>query len=289
MRLKSYRSASEFLRAAQTALDRDEVANALMLGICGQVRQDPTRYKSDPYLATVSQGDELAFAAVMTPPYKVIIASVRDDYAEAAELVVLDLLESGWSVPGVLGPLAAAKDFAETWMDITGADYRQGMLQRIYQLTEVIPPEVRRGELRVATLDDTEMVAEWISRFHHEALGGQSVGAGPQELAEVGIRAQEIYLWQDDGVPVSMAAERRPFSRGTTISLVYTPPELRGKGYASSCVAALSQHLLDKGYEYCTLFTDLSNPTSNSIYQKIGYVPVCDFVDYFFGSGDRCE
>ena len=283
MRLTSYRAAGEFLRVAQVPLEEDEVTNALMLGICGQLIDDPDRYKSDPYLATVSLGDELVFAAIMTPPHKLIVCSLRDDYAEAPELVVLDLLENGWPVPGVLGPLDAALDFAEVWSEITGAEYRQGMLQRVYQLTEVNPPAGMEGVLRVATPGDLDTVVGWIDRFHQDALGVGPIGIGAQELAKAGIRDRRIYLWHVAGVPVSMAGETRPIARGTSVSLVYTPPEHRRKGYATACVAALSQRLLDEGHDFCTLFTDLSNPTSNSIYQKVGYEPVCDFVDYFFG------
>jgi predicted GNAT family acetyltransferase len=64
---------------------------------------------------------------------------------------------------------------------------------------------------------------------------------------------------------------------------VYTPPEWRGKGYASACVAALSQLCLDSGYQFCMLYTDLANPTSNSIYQKIGYQPIGESREYRFG------
>ena len=72
---------------------------------------------------------------------------------------------------------------------------------------------------------------------------------------------------------------------GVTLGPVYTPPPARGKGYATNCTAAVSQLLLDAGWAYCALFTDLDNPTSNSIYQKIGYRPVCDYADYHFKTG----
>jgi hypothetical protein len=78
----------------------------------------------------------------------------------------------------------------------------------------------------------------------------------------------------------SVATVGGPTSHGTRISLVYTPPEFRGKGYASALVAALSQAMLDSGKGFCYLFTDQSNPVSNRIYQRIGYVPVCDFAEY---------
>ena len=91
-----------------------------------------------------------------------------------------------------------------------------------------------------------------------------------------------LYLWDVGGVPVSLAGGTRPGVHCISVGPVYTPPEHRCRGYASACVAALSQHLLDAGWEFCTLFTDLANPTSNSIYQKIGYRPVCDFNEYLF-------
>ncbi len=81
-----------------------------------------------------------------------------------------------------------------------------------------------------------------------------------------------------------MAGKSRPTAHGISVGPVYTPPSLRGRGYATALVAELSQHLLDSGYQFTTLFTDLANPTSNSIYQKIGYQPVCDFTEYAFES-----
>ena len=95
------------------------------------------------------------------------------------------------------------------------------------------------------------------------------------------LQKQKAYLW-DSEIPVSIACSTRSTPNGVGINMVYTPPEHRKKGYASACVAALSQKLLDKGYKFCFLFTDLSNPTSNKIYQDIGYQPVADWNNYSF-------
>ena len=92
-----------------------------------------------------------------------------------------------------------------------------------------------------------------------------------------------MFIWEDGGQPVCIAGFSGPTPHGIRIVSVYTPPELRGRGYASACTAALSQHLLDQGREFCFLFTDLSNPTSNHIYQEIGYRPVGDVDEYAFG------
>ena len=114
-------------------------------------------------------------------------------------------------------------------------------------------------------------------------MGGDRITSGDvQERVAGQVAAGAWFLWLDGVQPVSMALRTRPTRRGCAVGGVYTPPELRRKGYASACVAALSQHLLDQGYQFCTLFTDLANPTSNRIYLQIGYQPVCDFDKYKF-------
>ncbi len=86
---------------------------------------------------------------------------------------------------------------------------------------------------------------------------------------------------ENNGV-VCMADRRRPTKHGHVIGLVYTPKIYRNKGYATACVAELCRHILNSGKSFCSLFTDLSNPTSNGIYKKIGFKPLCDFHDYSF-------
>jgi uncharacterized protein len=97
------------------------------------------------------------------------------------------------------------------------------------------------------------------------------------------ISQQRLYVWRTDK-PVSMAQTAGPTPNGIRISLVYTPPEYRGRGYASANVAALSQRMLDQGRKFCFLFTDLANPTSNKIYQHIGYVHQSNVAEYRFGA-----
>ena len=109
-------------------------------------------------------------------------------------------------------------------------------------------------------------------------------GVTSQRAREMGlerIQRQELFLWDNAGTLCSMAAWSGRTPHGVRIGYVYTPPNLRAHGYASSCVAETSQRALDTGYRFCFLFTDVSNPTSNAIYQRLGYSPVCDVVDYW--------
>ena len=137
--------------------------------------------------------------------------------------------------------------------------------------------------MRLAEPREDELVAEWLYEFHLEALPNEpSSLADHREAAKIRLADQDLYLW-DDGQPVALAGRQRPTPHGVCIGPVYTPLHFRRKGYATALTAALSQLLLDSGKRFTALFTDLSNPVSNSIYQKIGYQPVCDFDLYRFG------
>jgi GNAT superfamily N-acetyltransferase len=87
-----------------------------------------------------------------------------------------------------------------------------------------------------------------------------------------------VMLWVAGGVPVSVAAASRQVAGMIRVGPVYTPPELRGHGYASAATAALSRQALAAGAEEVVLYTDLANPVANSIYQRIGYRPLEDRV-----------
>ena len=121
---------------------------------------------------------------------------------------------------------------------------------------------------------------EWMNAFEGEIMGRAHEDT-VRKLTARRIDAGEVFLWDNDGT-VSMAMVVRKSAYGAVVGGVYTPPELRGRGYASCCVAGLSQAQLDAGKDYCALFTDLANSTSNHIYQEIGYQPICDFKHFVF-------
>lgn len=280
MKLTRYGSAPIFLARAQAWLEENEAANSLILGIAARLAEHPDRIKQPPYLATVEVDGDLAAAAVMTPPHRVILYSAGGADPAPLRLILDDLQAGDWRVPGVMAPSATSAAFAQIWTDATGQPHRPAMRERAYELRRVIPPAPIPGFLQPATEADLPLAAAWAYNFMQDA-GLPGTAAEAAEIAGFRIADRDLFLW-DDGGPVSMAAKTRRSTHGISISLVYTPRELRGRGYASACVAALSQQLLDAGWQFCTLFTDLANPTSNDIYQRIGYRPVCDFDEYDF-------
>ncbi len=154
------------------------------------------------------------------------------------------------------------------------------MRQRIYALERVVPPaEPPPGTLRFATADDLELVTGWVAEFTREAK--VPMPRAP-DYAESMIRARRLFIW-DDGGPRTMVGWGADTPNGVRVGPVYTPPQLRGRGYASAATAAASQRALDAGRRMCFLYTDLANPTSNGIYSRIGYRPVTDAMDWEFG------
>jgi predicted GNAT family acetyltransferase len=278
LELIAHDTIDRFLAVAGPTLAQDEVTNGLILGVALRLQHDPARFEQRPYLATVTEGDLLRAAAVMTPPHGVIVYAATENPVHALRLIADNLVTAGWSVPTVNGIVQLSRTFAEAWCNLTGGDFCPVIALRVYELRAVIPPLPVPGAMRPATAADIELVHAWFHAFRDEAT---PTDAPPKrEHVARSIAEGSIYLWEDGGRAVSLAGKGRRTPRGVSIGPVYTPLEWRGRGYASACVAALSQMILDEGKEFCTLFTDLANPTSNNIYQKIGYRPVCDFTQF---------
>ena len=279
LQVTRFDSTDAFEAAALEWLLEREAEHNLILGICGQIRDG--RY-ADPYLATVADASRVVATAVRTPPHNVLLSHVDD--VRALEVIARDVHDTyGADVAGVLGASEDARHFAGIWTTLTMRRAVLSMQQRIYECTEVAPPAGVAGEARAATTDDRPLVVEWLRAFNEEALGdtpADGVEANIDWRLDPSTSSGLVVWW--DGDPVSMVGYGRPTRSGMTVAPVYTPPALRGRGYASACTAAVTRQLLESGRRFVSLYTDLANPTSNSIYQKIGYRPVRDVDQYRF-------
>ncbi len=187
---------------------------------------------------------------------------------------------------GVVGPSMSSELFARIYCDFTSRKHKLGFAQKIYQNEKVIYPQVVPGCLQIADESHTELVAKWIAEFKAEAIPNeQDTPDKTLQLAASKIKNGEAFLWfNENKSPVSMNFVGRPTKNGIGVNAVYTPKALRKKGYASVLVAATTQKMLDQGLKFCVLYTDLSNPTSNKIYQDIGYTEVAGSKQYLIMS-----
>jgi uncharacterized protein len=283
MRLTRHENADDFLARAGDFLAAREAEHNLILGIGSRLLREPLLYGEPAYLVTVEDEGKVVGVTMRTPPHNLILSEIDDE--NAIPLLLEDARAAFGTLPGVVGPKAPAAEFAELWQEATGGDARVEIEQRCFRAEQVTPPENVAGAMRDYETRDRDVAVRWMDAFVAEALHGPE-----PESAEAFVDRRSddpdagLVLWEDDGEPVSFAGFGGRTPNGIRVGPVYTPPELRGRGYASALTAAITQRLLDEGMRFCFLFTDLANPTSNSIYQRIGYRPVGD-VDLWRFSG----
>jgi len=255
----------------------NEVVNNLPLGIVLNLAKAENKPDIKPFMAAVFENERVCLVLVRTTSH---LALAGDENQGAITTAVNYLNQKGIPVSSIIGAREVADSFADQWCQLLNCHAEVEMAQRIYRLDTVNSVQEAPGFLRMAEVNDSALVTEWIKQFTQEALSPIE-DEQARQLAQASIDSNALYIWQD-GEAVSMAKKTRPTPNGITVNLVYTPPQHRKRGYASSCVAALSQELLDSGYKFCSLYTDLANPTSNKIYMDIGYNPIADSVVYRF-------
>jgi RimJ/RimL family protein N-acetyltransferase len=229
-----------------------------------------------PLFLVVEQDGRIVGCVVRTPPVRPILTRMP----EAAIPDVLDALEEEYgSLPAILGPETETRLASEQWAARAGVNCFEAQQLGTYELTELIPPDPwPTGYLRVAGPDDRDLLEEWLDAFIRETeMPEGDSGLAAQRFLEAGV----AHLW-DDGGAVSLAVVSARTPHGARIGYVYTPPELRGRGLGSAVTAALTARCLEAGMRLCFLFTDLTNPQSNRIYQRLGYRKIGEMRDYVF-------
>jgi RimJ/RimL family protein N-acetyltransferase len=268
-------SLDEFERVAAGHLRADPVRQTVPLSVLASLRHAGlSRYSAEPPVFGWHQrADGTVDGAVLqTPPFPVLLAS----------------LPAG-SVPGLLAVLAAERGlptgvnlaatdedgFVAAWVGMTGGTAAVGSRSRLYRLGELVPPEpAPEGAARLAGQPDAELLVDWFRAFREEAEG-----AGPEDARRTVtdlLSHDGLMLWETDGKPVAMAGLTRIVAGVARVSAVYTPPARRRHGYAGGVTTAVSRAARTAGARSVVLFTDLANPTSNALYQRLGYRPVGD-------------
>ena len=267
-------NALQFYERTKVYLLKHEAAHSVIFRAINALINRPDRSPKSPYLATVEVNGAVLAVALHRPPRQLLLSQTIS--LQAIKLIAQDL--DSKLLAGVMAPATVAQKFAQVWHNLTGQSYREGMQLRCFQLSTV-QPVTTNGDLRQATAAERELLIVWCRAFIAEALPDED--HNEENTVDRLLHQGSLSVWHDR-LPVSMANYTEPTPNGIGINLVYTPPEFRRHGYASACVAALSQYLLNRGHQFCFLFTDLTNPTSNRIYQTLGYQPVGDLRNYWF-------
>ena len=283
MKIRLYTDVCDFYQVACATLARHEAQNLIPLGnlIMGYEGKDKTDWR-DPanwVMATVKNQEGIQLTALMTPPHNITLYATDNKINPLALDCLIEALVD-CPIPGVMSEKQLALQFATAYTRAKGLDYVTVMDQRIYQLIQVNPDIPCVGTVRLAEEKDMYFFPFWAEAFYSASDIKKRTMNIPYHTEHYlhRISSKKVYILEVDGMPVSMAGYTREMQSTIGVAFVYTPPSLRGKGYASSAVAQISKMALERGFTKCVLYTDLANPTSNHIYQNIGYAPVCDSV-----------
>jgi len=286
---KLYKDVQEFNNDIYSQLMRDEAANIMFLGDLAvglavkECAKQGWKDTSKWYMATVKDSGNCVLAALMVPGDKLQLCAFEDftnNTAQAVELLVKELINTDISVEGVYTQAVLGLAFAEAYADFTKIKY-EVKEERSYLLNAINQSTQTRGAFRLAEKKDLSFIPYWREDFFAaHKTSGQNIS---EDLSgyEGMIDAENLYMLEVDGVAVSMGRIDQRAENVCGLGLIYTPPYFRNKGYGTAITAHISKICLDEGY-ICTLTADLSNPVSNSIYQKMGYRPLCDMVSITF-------
>jgi predicted GNAT family acetyltransferase len=281
MQVRRIEDPVEFSRLLEPLAGPTPGRHNLILGLARVLVDRPDIYP-EFNLWVVEDGGRVVAAALRTLPYRVVLSDT--DEPDAVRALVAELDED---TPGVTANRPTVDWAVEAWRR-RGGEASLSMAQGVFEATAAEAVPVPDGGPRPARPADRDLLVEWVTEFSTEAI------PDPNDLDRIAAAVERTlarpadeagyWLWEADGEPRALAAHGGRTGHGIRIGPVYTPPQWRRRGYATALVAAQTAWLLESGNSACFLYTDLSNPTSNAIYQRIGYRQVGESAEYRFGN-----
>ncbi|MBC6451454.1 GNAT family N-acetyltransferase [Actinokineospora xionganensis] len=286
MTVQRHDDGEQFWNTAKALFLQDPVRHTVAITVINQLIEVPDSYGNSLMLTAHDAERSLLGAMFCTAPWPLSVSALP---VETHVEVVDYLLTEGIDVMGVGGPRDVADPFMRTWIAASGQTIEQSIPMRLYHLGELDMPTNVAGEFRLTGEADVPMVGRWWEDFFAEATHGGNPESGEHDVRKALEFGRGIGLWIDQGEPGSFAVASPPRAGMSRIGPVYTPADKRGRGYGAAVTAHVAQWAVDQGAEHVLLFTDLDNPTSNSIYQRIGFRPVFDAVEYVFADRHTLE
>ena len=292
MALEFIRDPSEFLAVAGERLAAEPVVSTVVSTVAQRAMRERESgvvpYPQAPHWYAVARDESgtvtgIAMRTATAAPYPLFLLAMEPVDVRA---LARHCFERGEIAPGN-GVLPAARDFCDELSRLAGGRVAVKEHLRLFELGDLVPPgRVPDGSLRPAELGEAELCRDWFNRFHREAAEqaghpGTHTAADEFTLEDMVRRIEggRVWLWIDRGVPVHLTGANPPAFGVSRVGPVFTPKEHRGRGYASAAVAEVSRAILESGARAC-LFTDQANPTSNRIYEALGYRPVVDMANH---------
>lgn len=291
MSVRFYDNPREFLEVAGGHIAAEPVVSTVLAGVTTRMVRALDAGEGAgaevPCWWVVAHGEDgevlgVGMRTMPTAPWAAYLLPMPDADAVAIARAVHERGEEVLDVNGALEPGRAC--IAEL-SRLTGVPWRVARPTRLHELGQLVPPLTPPGRLRAATPGDLDIVEEWFGRFHEEAdaqAGRAPTLHGRLSRDTLAGRVADglLHLWEDvEGRVVQLTGCGGPDAGVSRIGPVYTPPEHRRRGYAAAAVAELARRMQEQGARVC-LFTDVENPTSNALYERLGFRPVVDQAEF---------
>jgi predicted GNAT family acetyltransferase len=270
MRVVVHTGPEAFLDRAGPFLRSDPFSTNVISVVATRMASGAVPASTDHLWLTIEGDGQVLGVAMHTLPYNMFLSRMPQD---AAHALAEEVTHSGRDLPGVNGAIESTRTFARAWEGLTGRSSSVVTEMRMYRLVDLVWPDAVRGQARRAdTSRDLSLVAAWFAAFHDEAQPYAPVDDWTA-MAQRRMKAGEVHLWQAEREAVALAGASGAAAGVARVGPVYTPSRWRRNGYGSMVTAAATASALGAGAQHVVLYTDLANPTSNSIYQAIGYRP----------------
>lgn len=269
MHLREAADAAEFLALTGAVRAADPVRTNVLGSIATSVVEG-RRYDEQHWYVVEDAAGSVVAGAVWTPPYRLLVGPMDDDAADAVGRHVAALPAAP---PGVIGP----EDVAARVAAAAGRATRPVMRERMLVLGDPVPAPAVPGAARPATADDIDLGTAWLQRFSDDS--GSFIPDPRQSFLS---RVGSSWFWEVDGVPVAYAAHSSmvvsPAGATARIGPVFTVAEHRRRGYGAAVTWAVVERLLPRAATVM-LYTDADNPTSNGVYERLGFRAVAEVVE----------
>ena len=281
MEFKKYDDPNEFIKENEKFILEKEWLNNLMAGNYKDAALEGLN--ENWLLARVTEGEQTELIMLLRKPWRLLMYSPTNNKSEELyRFAAEEIYKIDPTLEGVNTEKEISQIFAKEFCKVAGKTPKVRFEMRILVLDKIKETTLIDDVIfRKATMEDKETLLKYRRMFSEEALHET---VSDEELEKKFQRhfSMGYYLLEKDGKIVATASSNRHLTKGKSIGNVYTPKEERGKGYAYNLVYRISKEFLDSGLEYCVLFTDDSNPISNHVYEKIGYVRRADTMEILF-------
>lgn len=279
MELHSYQDVGEYFTKVENHLLANESFYNLKFGLVNAIKDNTIETSSSLFLVISENHQTIGFALRSNLERPLAISKMP---TSALEKLISYLVDQKITLAGIIGEVETVEAFNKNWISSQPFKYKLNLHLGVYETKTIVDQDLE-NELILGSAQHEKIIFSFIKGFLNECFSNDiHTDENIDKLCKRNIENKAIYLLKNKkGDIVSMAANSRRTTNGGTISLVFTPPEFRGQGLGSSVTAKVAKLIL-KDKKFANLFTDMSNPTSNSIYQKIGFKMIGENIHYDF-------